>query len=112
MRRPLTVERATVQTSRFSLPIRNANERVRRRNNNMNSIQLLSETAGKIGQKCSVSVSTGNTYSGYYRGFCESTREYPLTLRLGISEDEATKIGTPWLREIGVPYDVILNIQF
>lgn len=78
----------------------------------MDSIQLLSETAGKFGQRCSVSVSTGDSYSGYYRGFCESTRVYPLTLRLGISEDEAKRIGTSWLREIGVPYDVITNIQF
>lgn len=78
----------------------------------MDSIQLLSETAGKIGLKCSVSVSTGDTYSGYYRGYCESTREYPLTLRLGISEREAKRIGISWLREIGIPYDVITNIQF
>lgn len=78
----------------------------------MDSIKLLSETAGKFGQPCSVSVSTGDTYSGFYRGFCESTRECPLTLRLGISEDEAKRIGTSWLREIGVPYDVITNIQF
>ena len=54
----------------------------------------------------------GDTYFGYYRGYCESTREYPLTLRLGINEDEARRIGTSWLREIGVPYDVITNIQF
>lgn len=78
----------------------------------MDSIQLLSETAGEFGQRCAVSVSTGDTYSGYYRGFCESTRENPLTLRLGISENEAKRIGTSWLREIGVPYDVITNIQF
>lgn len=78
----------------------------------MDSIQLLSETAGKIGQRCSISVSTGETYSGYYSGFCESTRKYPLTLRLDISEEEARRIGTHWLREIGVPYDVITNIQF
>ena len=78
----------------------------------MDSIELLSETAGKLGQRCSVSVSSGDAYSGYYRGFRESTRENPLTLRLGISEVEAERIGTPWLREIGVPYDVITNIQF
>lgn len=78
----------------------------------MDSIQLLSETAGKIGQRCSVSVSTGDTYTGIYRGYCESTRENPLTLRLGISEEEAKRIGTSWLREIGVPYDVITNINF
>lgn len=79
---------------------------------NMDSIQLLSETAGKFGQACRVSVSTGDVYSGIYSGYCESTREYPLTLRLGISEDEANRIGTSWLREIGVPYDVITNIDF
>ena len=78
----------------------------------MDSIKLLSETAGKFGHKCSVSVSNGDTYTGIYRGYCESTRENPLTLRLGISETEAQRIGTSWLREIGVPYDVITNIQF
>ena len=78
----------------------------------MDSIQLLSETAGKFGQECKVSVTTGDTYTGLYRGFCESTRENPLTLRLGISEAEANRIGTSWLREIGVPYDVITNIIF
>lgn len=78
----------------------------------MDSIQLLSETAGKIGQRCWVSVCTGDTYTGIYRGYCESTRENPLTLRLGISEEEAKRIGTSWLREIGVPYDVITNINF
>lgn len=78
----------------------------------MDSIQLLSVTAGKIGQTCTVTVSTGDTYVGLYRGFCESTRENPLTLRLGISEAEAYRIGTSWLREIGVPYNVIINIKF
>lgn len=78
----------------------------------MDSIQLLSETAGKIGQRCSVSVSTGDTYTGIYRGYCESTRENPLTLRVGISEEEAKRIGTSWLREIGVPYYVITNVNF
>lgn len=78
----------------------------------MDSIQLHSETAGKFGQRSSVSVSTGDTYSGYYRGVCKSTREYRIALRLGISEDKAKRIGTPWLREIGVPYDEITNIQF
>ena len=78
----------------------------------MDSIQLLSETAGRLGQKCDVSVSTVDTYSGYYRGFCESTREYPLTLRLAISEVEAKRIGMSWLREIAIPYDAITYIKF
>ncbi|MDE5596149.1 MAG: hypothetical protein K2I89_11360 [Muribaculaceae bacterium] len=78
----------------------------------MDSIKLLSETAGKIGKTCSVSVTTGDTYSGCYHGYCESTKEYPLTLLLGISENEALRIGVPWLREIGVPYDVIDSIKF
>lgn len=78
----------------------------------MDRIQLQLETAGKLGQKCSLKVSTGDTYKGYYRGFCESTREYPLILRLGISEDEAKIIGTSWLREIGMPYYVITNVNF
>ena len=77
----------------------------------MDSIKLLTETAGKKGKECKISISNGDTYIGYYHGFCESTREYPLTLRLVISEYEAKRIGTPWLREIGVPYDVITNIQ-
>ncbi len=78
----------------------------------MDSIQLLSETAGNFGQKCSVSVSTGDTYSGYFRGYCDSTRENPLTLRLVIDENEAKRIGVSWLREIGVPYEVITNVKF
>jgi len=78
----------------------------------MDSIQLLSETAGKFGQSCKVSVSTGDTYTGFYQGFCDSTKENPLTLRLVISEAEANRIGTSWMREIGVPYDVITNIKF
>lgn len=78
----------------------------------MDSIQLVSETFGKFGQKCKVSVSTGETYEGYYHGYCESMQEYPLTLRLGISEDEAQRIGVSWLHEIGVPYDVITGIEF
>lgn len=78
----------------------------------MDSILLLSETAGKFGQRCEISVSNGDTYSGYYRGFCESTQESPLTLRLSINEDEAKRIGAAWLREVGVPYDVITNIRF
>lgn len=78
----------------------------------MDSIKLLSETTGKFGQECSVSVSTGDTYTGYYRGYCESTRENPLTLRLGINEEESKRIGVSWLREIGVPYDVITDIKF
>lgn len=78
----------------------------------MDSIQLLSETAGKNGEKCSISVSTGDMYSGYFHGFCESTSEAPLVLRLCISEEEACRIGTPWLREIGIPYDEITKIEF
>lgn len=78
----------------------------------MDSIQLLTEIAGKFGKKCEVSVSTGDSYTGNYYGFLTSTPEYPLTLRLEISEDEANRIGVPWLREIGVPYNVITNIVF
>lgn len=73
---------------------------------------LLSETAGKFGQECKVYVTTGDVYSGYYRGFSEVTQEHPLTLRLEISEKEAKRIGVSWLREIGVPYDAIKDIQF
>lgn len=101
-----------VRLSRFSFIIEGQRGEPGDIHKQMDSIQLLSETAGKFGQQCSVSVSTGDTYSGNYRGFCESTRENPLTLRLGISEGEAKRIGKSWLREIGVPYDVITNIQF
>lgn len=78
----------------------------------MDSIKLVTKTSGKFGQECKVSVNTGETYSGLFHGYCESTKESPLTLRLGISEKEAARIGVPWLREIGVPYDVIDNISF
>ena len=78
----------------------------------MDSIQLLSDTAGKLGERCRVTVSSGDTYEGVYRGFCESTQEAPLTLRLAVSEQEANRIGVPWLRMVGIPYDVIISIQF
>ena len=78
----------------------------------MDSIELLTKTAGKIGQKCSVHVTSGHDYSGHYCGYCESTKENPLTLRLGIDVKEAEEIGIPWMREIGVPYDVITRISF
>lgn len=78
----------------------------------MDSIKLLSETAGKNGQECSVRVTSGEVYSGYYCGFCESTKENPLTLRLCIDAKEAERIGVSWLREIGVPYDVVNKISF
>ena len=78
----------------------------------MDSIKLLETTAGKMGQLCSVTVSNGDIYPGVYHGYCESTPENPLTLRLGIAESEAKRIGVIWLREIGVPYDVIENIKF
>lgn len=78
----------------------------------MDSIQLISETAGKFGQKCSVSVTNGNTYNGIFRGYCESTKENPLTLRMNINESEAKKIGIAWLREIGISYEKITNIKF
>lgn len=78
----------------------------------MDSIKLLETTAGKMGQLCSVTVSTGDIYTGVYHGYCESTAENPLTLRLGIAESEAQRIGVAWLREIGVSYDVINNVKF
>lgn len=78
----------------------------------MDSIEFCFKTAGKIGQKCSVHVTSGDVYSGHYCGYCESTKENPLTLRLGIDAKEAEKIGIPWMREIGVPYDVITHISF
>ncbi len=45
----------------------------------MDNIKLLSETAGKNGQECSVHVISCDVYSGYYCGFCESTKESHLT---------------------------------
>ena len=78
----------------------------------MDSIELTSKTEGKFGQECKVSVGTCDVYSGVFRGYCESTKGYPLTLRLGISEKEAKRIGVSWLREIGIPYDAITDIQF
>nr|DAI94794.1 MAG TPA: hypothetical protein [Caudoviricetes sp.] len=78
----------------------------------MDSIQLFSETNRKFGQTCTVSVSTGDAYSGIFHGYSESTPEQPLTLRLGISEGEAKRIGVSWLRIIEIPYDVITNIKF
>lgn len=76
------------------------------------SIELLTKTAGKIGQECSVHVTSGDVYSGHYCGYCESTKENPLTLQLGIDAKEAEEIGISWMREIGVPYDVITHISF
>ena len=112
MRRPLTVERATVQTSRFPVYTQfNANVGVRRHEKKMDSIQLLSETAGKFGQRCSIFVFTGATYSSYL-WICETTHEYPFTPCLVISEDETKRVRTPLFREIGVPCEVISNIQF
>ncbi len=78
----------------------------------MDSIELVTMTSGKSGQECKVSVNTGEIYSGLFHGYCESTKEFPLTLRLYISGKEAARIGLPWLREIGIPYDVIDNISF
>lgn len=78
----------------------------------MDSIELLSETVGKFGQECSVHLTSGDVYSGHYCGYCDSTKENPLTLRLGIDAKEAERIGVPWMREIGVPYEVINNISF
>ena len=59
----------------------------------MDSIELLTKTARKIGQKCSVHVTSGDVYSGHYCGYCESTKENPLTLRLSIDAKEAERIG-------------------
>ena len=86
--------------------------RVRRLNEYMDSIELLQLTAGKQGNPCKVSVKNFDTYDGIYRGFCESTFESPLSLRLQISETEAHRIGVPWLKEIGIPYDIIRHVEF
>ena len=78
----------------------------------MDSITLQEATFGRYGEKCKVSVSNGDVYTGIYRGYGESTREYPLTLRLGIDKTEATRIGVGHLDEIGVSYEMIEAIEF
>lgn len=78
----------------------------------MDSIELVQKTSGKYGQGCKVSVSTRDVYTGIFNGFCESTPENPLTLRLLISKEQAIKIGVSYLSEIGVPYDVITEVNF
>ena len=79
----------------------------------MDSIELLGQTVGHFGDKCLVSVSTGDVYTGIYRGYGESTKESPLAFRLQISKSEASRIGVPSdLSEIGVRYDVISSIEF
>lgn len=78
----------------------------------MDSIELLKATAGKFGQQCKVEVSTGDIFSGIFRGYAESTPQAPLVLRLELSHNEAERIGVGSLHSIGVPYDVIKNIQF
>jgi hypothetical protein len=78
----------------------------------MDSIELLETTIGKFGNVCQVSVSTGDTYSGIYNGYGESTPENPLMLRLKLSKKEAERIGVPYLSEIGIRYDVITSISF
>lgn len=78
----------------------------------MDSIKLLETTFGHFGESCKIQVSTGETYNGIYHGYSESTYDNPLMLRLGISKDEANRIGVPHLSEIGICYDVIVSIAF
>lgn len=78
----------------------------------MDSIELLRQTAGRFGDKCQVSVTTGDVYTGIFKGYGESIKENPLILHLGISKAEASRIGVPHLSEIGVSYDVVISVKF
>lgn len=78
----------------------------------MDSIELQEATDGHLGEKCQVSVSTGDVYTGIYKGYGESTMENPLSLLLAINKQEATRIGVPERPEIGVPYDMITSVKF
>lgn len=79
----------------------------------MDSIQLLEATFGHNGERCEVKVTNGDIYVGVYHGYCDSFPAYPLSLRLGISKDEAIRIGIPSsVSEIGVSYDAIMSISF
>ena len=78
----------------------------------MDSIELLETTFGHYGERCTIKVSTGDVYSGIYHGYSESTPENPLILRLIISNDEATRIGVPYMSEIGIRYEHIAAICF
>lgn len=78
----------------------------------MDSIELTEKTKGKRGESCKVTVSTGDVYAGIFNGYSESTPDNPLVLRLILSKDEAARIGVSYLREIGMPYDVIRAIEF
>lgn len=78
----------------------------------MDSIELLEQTFGHYGDKCEVTVSTGAVYTGIYRGYGESIKENPLMLRLEISGSEASRIGVPYLSEIGIRYEVITCVRF
>lgn len=78
----------------------------------MDSIQLLETTLRHYGETCHVTVSNGDTYTGVYHGYSESTPENPLVLRLGIGSAEAERIGVPYMSEIGISYDVIKSIEF
>lgn len=78
----------------------------------MDSIVLLDAVAGHIGEMCQVSISTGDVYTGIYKGFAESTKDYPLTLRLAITKQEAIRIGMPKMPVIGIPFDVIVSVKF
>lgn len=78
----------------------------------MDSIELLDTIAGHVGETCQVSISTGDVYTGIYKGFAESTKDYPLTLRLAITKQEATRIGAPKMPVIGIPFDVVMSVKF
>lgn len=78
----------------------------------MDSIELQEQTFGHYGDKCVVMLSTGEVYTGIYRGYEDSTKENPLMLRLEISRSEAARIGDTQLSEIDIRYEVITCVRF
>lgn len=78
----------------------------------MKSIELYETVMGKEGQYCRVTVYTGDTYCGVFRGIGDATEEFPMTLRIGLNKKEASMVGVGHMTEIGVPNDVIDSIFF
>lgn len=79
----------------------------------MDSIELTGLTAGHQGEICRVFIDNGDVYSGIYRGYCQSTSENPLPLRLAISREEAKRIGIPQIfEEVGIRYESITDVKF
>ena len=78
----------------------------------MDSIELLEKLGGKFGSPCRIKVTSGDTYAGVYYGAEAFNQDVPLIVRLKISKSEAERISVPWLRLIGISYDVIVDVDF